>query len=184
MVRAARMTDRCLAVLVDDDVEAPRELAFVMPMERPAEASLPIQELIAIGGALVAVTRVRSPLLTDLDLCQRWLPTVGQLANDAEAQASIGLDLDLNWPVRGQIDDYPVALSKLNEIDDVVRVFPRRELHLALRADEVGLGGPGHILACAVFLDVTRLTPNYASTAHSSTFIAREGGSRYAVDAF
>lgn len=94
------------------------------------------------------------------------------------------LDLDLNRPVCRQIEDYPVSLRKLNETDHVVRMLFRTELHVCLRADEVGLGHAWHRLARAVFLDVIDLATNDTSPTHSSAFIAREGWSRYAIDAF
>jgi len=94
------------------------------------------------------------------------------------------LDLDLNLPVSRQIEDYPVPLGKLDEIEDVVRMLVGTELHARLRADEVGFGRPRHILAGAVFLDVTGLAASDTAPTHSSTLVAREGGSRYAIDAF
>ena len=93
------------------------------------------------------------------------------------------LDLDLNLPVSRQIEDYPVPLGKLDEIEDVVRMLVGTELHARLRADEVGFGRPRHILAGAVFLDVTGLAASDTAATHSSTLVARESRSRYAIDA-
>lgn len=76
MMRAGSMANRRFAMLVDDHAEAPDKLTFVVPMKRAAEASLPIQELIAISRAFVAVSCRGSPLLIEFDHCQRWLPAV------------------------------------------------------------------------------------------------------------
>jgi len=76
-MRAGCVPNRLFAVLVDDYAEAPDKFTFVVPMKRAAEAPLPIQELIAVRRAFMAVSCRGSPLLIEFDHCQRWLPAVG-----------------------------------------------------------------------------------------------------------
>jgi len=96
-MRAGRHAAGRLAMLVDDDAVAAREVVVIVPMKGASKVALRLQELIAIDGSLIAISAGWAPCFGDLDAGVGRLAARGQRPQDREAARSGGFDLDGQW---------------------------------------------------------------------------------------
>ncbi len=75
-VGAQSASDRPLAVLMDDDLEAPHERLGIMEMERPSEAAFVVEKLELVFGTRESVPGRGLPDLADLEDGPRRVPPV------------------------------------------------------------------------------------------------------------
>jgi len=111
-VRARCVADRVLAVLMDDNLEAPDEYIRVMAMERPPAVALTIQELVGIVGSFVGVALDVAPDLADLDDPQSGLVTVRKERPERKGQGSLRRLIEREGIIRPEVEDDAVALEQ------------------------------------------------------------------------
>ena len=116
VVIARGVAERLLAVFVDEDKKMPLEPFGVVDMEGPPKGTLPVDELILVSVALVAVATDRPEALADLQGRARRLSGVRKCSEQLETQRPIvGLE-EFDRLTERRLRQYdPVALEKLGD---------------------------------------------------------------------